>query len=96
MYKLRHRILPTKDVLLKKGVVKELACTLCYVNNETHEHIFIYCTHTWEAWIFVERLLRKYTGNKHYYLNDSESFETIYTRNNALCFTINEDVNFDY
>ena len=160
MYKLRHRILPTKDVLLKIGVVKELTCPLCNTNNETHEHIFIYCTHTWEAWIFVERLLRKYTGNKHYYLNDSnrilgynlepvqaivvakllrliwnirckkvfngysrpaeidiisqlkkslkyflrmektrlspESFETIYTRNNALCFTVNDDVNFDY
>ena len=71
MYKLRHRILPTKDVLLKIGIVREESCPLCNVERETHEHIFIYCSHTLDAWIFVERLLSKYTGNKHFYLNDS-------------------------
>ena len=71
LYKLKHRILPTKDVLYKIGIVKELTCPLCNVEKESHEHLFIYCTSTLEAWISVEHLLRKYSGNKHFYLNDT-------------------------
>ena len=54
LYKLRFRILPTKDVLHKIGKVDEVVCPLCEIENESHEHLFIYCSRTLNAWIFVE------------------------------------------
>ena len=70
-YKLKFRILPTKDLLFKIGKVGDVLCPLCKTEVETHEHLFIYCTYTQDAWIFVEQVLRKLSGNRHFFLNDS-------------------------
>ena len=70
-YRLKHRCLPTKDFLFKIGKTKDNICPLCNVEPESHEHLFIYCVNTLNAWIFVERILRNYSGKKHFYLNDS-------------------------
>ena len=72
MYKVRHRILATKDFLLKIGKVNDSVCVLCESEVETHEHLFIHCVRTLSVWIYVENLLRKLSGNKHYYLNDTQ------------------------
>ena len=69
-YKLKHRVLPTRDVLLKMQKVPDPLCPLCRTENESHQHLFIYCSGTINAWVFVEGLLRKYTGNKYLYLTD--------------------------
>ena len=63
-YKLKHRSLPTKVFLSKIGTINDNICPLCNVEPETHEHLFIYCTHTLNAWLFVEHILNKYSGNK--------------------------------
>ena len=72
-FRLRHRILPTCDVLqkMKKIEPKDNQCGLCKQEEETIEHVFIYCKCTWTSWLFLEYVLRKYKGNKHFYLNDS-------------------------
>ena len=70
-YKLKHRILPTKDKLFKMNIVTDDKCPLCNTETENLEHIFIYCQKHLEAWIFIEHILSKYTGNKHYYMTDT-------------------------
>ena len=71
MYKVRHRVFATKDFLFKIGKSDDSLCAFCKTEPETHEHVFIYCVQTIDAWIFVENLLRRISGSKHYYLNDS-------------------------
>ena len=66
-----NNFIPTKDFLSKIGKTKDNICPLCNVKTESHEHLFIYCVSTLNAWIFVERILRNYSGKKHFYLNDS-------------------------
>ena len=46
-------------------------CVLCNGEKETIEHLFIYCQKHLSAWVFVENLLKKYTGNRFFYLNDT-------------------------
>ena len=70
-FRLRHRILPTKDFLFKCHMDNDNKCGLCKQEVETFEHLFIYCNRTWPSWNFVENIMRKYLGNKHFYLNDS-------------------------
>ena len=70
-FRLRHRILPTKDFLFKCHMDNDNKCGLCKQEVETFEHLFIYCNRTWPSWNFVENIMRKYLGNKHCYLNDS-------------------------
>ena len=69
-FKLKHMILPTKDVLCKTGLDIDKVCPLCNSEPESHSHLFIYCSHTWVAWNLVEHLLKIYTGNKYFHLSD--------------------------
>ena len=71
IYKLKHRILPTKDNLFKIGKVTDLMCPFCKTEAESHGHLFIYCIETIEAWVYVENMLRHYTANRCFYLNDA-------------------------
>ena len=86
-YKLKHRILPTKDKLLKMKITKDDTCPLCNVERETIEHLFIYCQKHLDAWIFVENLLRKYKANSSYYLNDVNRILGQNMDDIALCIT---------
>ena len=70
-FRLRHRILPTNDVLHKMDKTPHLKCGLCKTEMENLEHLFIYCIKTLDSWLFVENILRIYTGNKRLCLNDS-------------------------
>ena len=70
LYKLRFRILPTRNILHKTGKINDVKCPLCNTENETQEHFFIYCSRTLNAWIYIEHLLKKLTKNKFFYLND--------------------------
>lgn len=70
-FRLRHRILPTKDTLSRMKMVNDRLCGLCLQEDETIEHLFIYCRITWKSWTFLENVLRKHTGEKNFYLNDS-------------------------
>ena len=70
-FRLRNRILSTKDILHKMGKVKEIKCGLCKIESESIEHLFIYCSITMESWIFMENIPRKYKGKIHFSLNDS-------------------------
>ena len=69
-FKLKHRILPTKDKLLKMKITTDNICPLCSNETETIEHLFIYCQKHLTAWIFVENLLRKIMENRLFFLND--------------------------
>ena len=69
-YKLKHRCLPTMDFVFKIGKTNTNMCPLCKVEPETHEHLFIYCIRTLDAWIYIEYLLRKYTRKNDFYLED--------------------------
>ena len=69
-FKLKHRILPTKDKLKNYGITQENSCPLCKDNIETIEHLFIYCIKHIDTWLFVEQLIRKYTNNNTFCLND--------------------------
>ena len=69
-FKLKHMILPTRDVLHKIGMAIELKCPMCETEQESHQHLFIYCIQTLNAWVFVEHLIRNYTGNNHFHLSD--------------------------
>ena len=40
---LRHRILPTNDILCKMGMETNTKCGICKQEKETVEHLFIYC-----------------------------------------------------
>ena len=71
-FRLKHRILPTKDKLYKMKITVDNKCLLCNEEIETIEHLFLYCEKHLEAWIFVEHLLKKYTGKKTFYLNDCD------------------------
>ena len=53
------------------NIVTDDKCPLCNTETETLEHLFIYCQKHIEAWIFIEHILSKYTGNKHYYMTDT-------------------------
>ena len=46
-------------------------CPFCKTEAESHEHLFIYCIKTIEAWVYVENMLRHYTANICFYLNDA-------------------------
>ena len=72
-FRLRHRIVPTNNILRKMNKIRphENQCGICKQEEETIEHLFIYCKHTWPSWLFLENVLRKYKGNKHFCLNDS-------------------------
>ena len=69
-FKIKHRILPTKDRLFKMKITEDNKCTFCR-NIETIEHLFLYCPIVMESWINMENILRKYTGNQHFFLNDN-------------------------
>ena len=69
-FKIKHRILPTKSILYKINITADNICPLCDNEPETVEHLFIYCIKNQGAWIYVESLLKKYSGNKQFYLND--------------------------
>ena len=55
------------------GMQTNTKCGICKQEKETVEHLFIYCKKTWPSWIFVENILRKYTGNRYLFLNDSNN-----------------------
>ena len=62
-FKLKHRIIPTKDKLKNYGITQENNCPLCKDNIETIKHLFIYCIQHIDVCLFVEQLIRKYTKN---------------------------------
>ena len=70
-FRLRHRILPVNDKLQKMNKVDEIKCGICKQEDETIEHLFIYCKTTWPAWLFIENVIRKYKNNRFFCLNDS-------------------------
>ena len=73
-FRLRHRIPPTNAILKKMRMVNNNnKCGLCKQEEETIEHLFIYCKNTWIVWLFIENTLRKYKGYKHFYLLDSNT-----------------------
>ena len=41
-YKLKHMILPSRDVLHKIGKVDDVKCPLCETEPESYQHLFIY------------------------------------------------------
>ena len=46
-FKIKHRILLTKDILLyKMNITMNDRCVLCNGERETIEHLFIYCQKT--------------------------------------------------
>ena len=49
-FRLRHRILPTKEILFKCHMDNDNKCGLCKQEVETIEHLFIYCNRTWLSW----------------------------------------------
>ena len=71
-FRLKHRILPTKDKLQKMGITNDKMCLLCKRSEETVEHIFLSCPKHLDAWIFAEGKLRKYNNDKYFVLNDSK------------------------
>ena len=56
--------MPTKDKLMKMKITPDDKWPLCGVEKETIEHLFIYCKQHINAWIFLEKILRKYTNNQ--------------------------------
>ena len=71
--------------LMKMKITPDDTCPLCGVEKETIEHLFIYCQKHFNAWIFVEVILRKYTNNKMMYINDINRILGKYMNNIALC-----------
>jgi ribonuclease HI len=45
-----HNILPTKDNLLKRGIVQDSSCPLCYQATETVGHILWECPSSRDVW----------------------------------------------
>ena len=70
-YRIKHIILPTLDVLHKMGKVCNQTCCFCDHAEESLEHLFIFCIKTWPAWIFIENIVRIYTGVRFFYVNDN-------------------------
>ena len=62
--------MPTKSFLHEIGVCPDNVCPLCESEVETIQHLFIYCRYIWNACFFIEGLIRKYSGDKYFFLND--------------------------
>ena len=69
-FKLKHRILPTKDKLERWGITDDNLCPLCKASKETIEHLFINCTKHTNAWFFVENIIKKYNKDMTFTLSD--------------------------
>ena len=70
-YKLKQRILPTKNKLKHMGITSDDLCPLCNIEKETIEHLFLTCLVHIDAWLFVENLIKKYTQKQCFYLTDA-------------------------
>ena len=70
VFRLWHRILPTRDKLIRMKVTDKSECPLCHFELETIDHLFIYCTKTTEPWLYVESLIRRQGGCRLFCLTD--------------------------
>ena len=87
-FKIKHKILPTKDKLKMYGITKDDICPMCKTNVETIEHLFINCTEHAEAWLFVENLIRKYTSNMLFCLDDVKRILGVELENQVCIFLV--------
>ena len=49
LYNIKHRIIPTKHLLLKMRITSDEICPLCQTESESVEHLFSYCIKSQEA-----------------------------------------------
>ena len=70
IFRLCHRILPTRDKLVHMGITDKVECPLCKSATETTEHLFLYCKTAIEPWLYVEHLIRKQVGCSFFCLTD--------------------------
>ncbi|XP_074283776.1 uncharacterized protein LOC141608313 [Silene latifolia] len=50
LWKMAHQILPTSDVLIRRGLVINPACCFCHLNSESMGHLFRDCEVTKRVW----------------------------------------------
>lgn len=43
IWKVIHRILPVREVLVRKGMVEDVLCPVCGLGRESLEHLFFEC-----------------------------------------------------
>lgn len=70
LFRLYHRILPTRDKLNRMEITDRVDCPFCKSDTETVEHLFLYCNKMVEPWLYVESLIRKQTGCRFFCLSD--------------------------
>jgi hypothetical protein len=62
-YKIVMRIVATNHILYKMNKVVSSRCTFCQLNEETIEHLFFYCIHVRDIWLYVFSKFSKATGH---------------------------------
>jgi hypothetical protein len=64
MWRACHNILPTRDNLLKRRIIKDPWCPICGIEVETATHILWACPSAVDVWSSRERMFQKcdYTG----------------------------------
>ena len=87
-FRLKHKILPTKDKLCFGGITDNDKCLLCNMHKETIEHIFIECQHCNEAWLFVENIVKNYLKNRNFYLFDRNRILGVNIKNDVVLLLI--------
>ena len=86
-FKLKHKILPTKDKLYSFGITDNDICLLCKKSKETIEHLFIECDTCYKAWLLGENIV-KYLGNPNFYLFDCKIILGINIKDDMLLLLI--------
>ncbi|XP_074292958.1 uncharacterized protein LOC141619835 [Silene latifolia] len=49
--------LMTRDRLFRFGITTDMACAICSLQNETHQHLFSYCTYCTRCWDLLNEWL---------------------------------------